>query len=187
MVASRPPLGQQIHLTLVRDGPDAAIALARDAGQPDLFDRVSAVAGETPTPNFLHSALCAMSLPVRRPADEHAPIIRRDGQKSCEHNCAAGCRETFYRVFHWSWLALLCLTWRWTTKSPIGAFGPSGNRPRYTPRPIALPSTKRSQSRPRRRKARNSQSWNAAPTTTWNRNFLPARPPRFRLRCHFDQ
>jgi hypothetical protein len=80
MVASRPPLGQQIHLTLVRDGPDAAIALARDAGQPDLFDRVSAVAGETPTPNFLHSALCAMSLPVRRPADEHAPIIRRDGQ-----------------------------------------------------------------------------------------------------------
>jgi hypothetical protein len=49
-------------------------------GQPDLFDRVSAVAGETPTPSFLHSALCAMSLPVRRPADEHAPIIRQDGQ-----------------------------------------------------------------------------------------------------------
>jgi hypothetical protein len=80
ILAPRPPLGQQVHLTLVRDGRDAALALARDAGQPDLFDRVSAVAGEVPTPSFLHSALCAMSLPVRRPADEHAPIIRRDGQ-----------------------------------------------------------------------------------------------------------
>ncbi len=79
-MAPRLPLGQQVHLSLVRDGRDAASALARTAGQPDLFDRVSAVAGEAPTPSFLHSALCAMSLPVRRPADEHAPIIRRDGQ-----------------------------------------------------------------------------------------------------------
>jgi hypothetical protein len=54
--------------------------IARDAGHPDLFDRVSAVAGEAPSPSFLHSALCAMSLPVRRPADDHAPIIRQDGQ-----------------------------------------------------------------------------------------------------------
>jgi hypothetical protein len=76
----RPPLGQQIHLALVRQGPDAALAIAHEAGQPDLFERVSAVAGEAPSPGFLHSALCAMSLPVRRPADEHAPIIRQDGQ-----------------------------------------------------------------------------------------------------------
>jgi hypothetical protein len=79
-VALRAPLGQQVHLTLVRDGRDAALALARGAGQPDLFDRVDAVAGEPPSPSFLHSALCAMSLPVRRPADEHRPIVRRDGQ-----------------------------------------------------------------------------------------------------------
>ncbi len=79
-MAPRPPLGQQIHLALVHHGPEAAVAVAREAGQPDLFDRVSAVAGETPSPNFLHSALCAMSLPVRRPPDEHAPIIRQDGQ-----------------------------------------------------------------------------------------------------------
>jgi hypothetical protein len=79
-VAPRPPLGQQIHLTLVHQGPDAAMAMAHEVGQPDLFNRVSAVASETPTPSFLHSALCAMSLPVRRPADEHAPIIRQDGQ-----------------------------------------------------------------------------------------------------------
>ncbi len=54
--------------------------LARGAGQPDLFDRISAVAREDPVPSFLHSALCAMSLPVRRPADDQAPIIRQDGQ-----------------------------------------------------------------------------------------------------------
>jgi Plasmid encoded RepA protein/DnaA N-terminal domain len=80
MLAPRPPLGQRIHFTLVHNGRDAALALAREAGQPDLFDRVSAVASEAPSPSFLHSALCAMSLPVRRPADEHAPIIRQDGQ-----------------------------------------------------------------------------------------------------------
>jgi hypothetical protein len=79
-VAPRPPLGQQVHLALVQHGAAAAVAVARAAGQPDLFDRVSAVAGETPSPSFLHSALCAMSLPVRRPADEQAPIIRQDGQ-----------------------------------------------------------------------------------------------------------
>lgn len=79
-VPPRPPLGQQVHLTLVARGADAARDLAQEAGQPDLFDRVSAVAAQTPSPSFLHSALCAMSLPVRRPADEHAPIIRQDGQ-----------------------------------------------------------------------------------------------------------
>ena len=77
---SRPPLGQRVHLTLVAEGRDAAAALARDAGQPDLFERVTAVAGEDPAPSFLHSALCAMSLPVRRPADDAQPIIRQDGQ-----------------------------------------------------------------------------------------------------------
>ena len=79
-MATRPTLGQQVHLALVSDGHAAARALAQHAGQPDLFERVNAVVGEPPTPSFLHSALCAMSLPVRRPADEHAPIIRQDGQ-----------------------------------------------------------------------------------------------------------
>ena len=50
------------YLTLIEKGRDAALALARDAGQPDLFDRVNAVAAEDPAPSFLHSALCAMSL-----------------------------------------------------------------------------------------------------------------------------
>ena len=76
----RRPLGQQIHLTLVTHGESAAAAVARQAGQPDLFDRINAVASEEPSPSFLHSALCAMSLPVRRPADDLVPIIRQDGQ-----------------------------------------------------------------------------------------------------------
>ena len=77
---SRPPLGKQVHAALVAGGRDVALAIAQEAGQPDLFDRVNAVACESPVPSFLHSALCAMSLPVRRPADELAPIIRQDGQ-----------------------------------------------------------------------------------------------------------
>lgn len=79
-MAPRPALGQQIHLALVQRGPAAAAEIAREMGQPDLFARVNAIAGEAPSPSFLHSALCAMSLPVRRPADEHSPIIRQDGQ-----------------------------------------------------------------------------------------------------------
>src|SRR5947209_13104569 len=79
-VPPRPPLGKQIHLALVHDGTTAAASLASIAGQPDLFERVRVVAGEEPVPSFLHSALCAMSLPVRRPHDEFAPIMRQDGQ-----------------------------------------------------------------------------------------------------------
>jgi hypothetical protein len=77
---STPPLGQRVHTALVRQGAAGAAALAREMGQPDLFDRVNAVATEEPVPSFLHSALCAMSLPVRRPADDTAPILRQDGQ-----------------------------------------------------------------------------------------------------------
>ena len=74
------PLGQQVHAMLKGSGQDAAQQHALELGQPDLFDRVQAVAFEEPVPSFLHSALCAMSLPVRRPTDDTAPIIRQDGQ-----------------------------------------------------------------------------------------------------------
>ena len=80
MLTFRAPLGQQVHQELVRRGPDAASQMALSLGQPSLFDRVVAIQDEAPNPNFLHSALCAMSLPVRRPTDEYAPIIRQDGQ-----------------------------------------------------------------------------------------------------------
>jgi len=72
--------GQQVHAALVQAGQVAARSRAVELGHPDLFDRVQAVALEEPIPSFLHSALCAMSLPVRRPSDETAAIIRQDGQ-----------------------------------------------------------------------------------------------------------
>ena len=80
-MAQRPlPLGQQVHALLKGSGQNAAQQHAVELGDPELFDRVQAVALEEPIPSFLHSALCAMSLPVRRPEDENAPIIRQDGQ-----------------------------------------------------------------------------------------------------------
>lgn len=74
------PLGQRVHAALISQGSHAAATLARDAGHPDLFARIHAVASEEPSPSFLHSALCAMSLPVRRPEDDQQAIIRQDGQ-----------------------------------------------------------------------------------------------------------
>ena len=74
------PLGRRLHLTIAGRGEDAAAELARQNGQLDLFEKVRAVSLTDPVPSFLHSALCAMSLPVRKPSDEHAPIIRQDGQ-----------------------------------------------------------------------------------------------------------
>jgi hypothetical protein len=72
--------GHQVHAVLKGAGAGAAQQRARELGEPDLFDRVQAVALEEPIPSFLHSALCAMSLPVRRPVDDTLPIIRQDGQ-----------------------------------------------------------------------------------------------------------
>ena len=80
MLRGKLPLGQQVHAVLQGEGEGAAREHALLLGQPGLFERVHAVALEEPMPSFLHSALCAMSLPVRRPADETASIIRQDGQ-----------------------------------------------------------------------------------------------------------
>jgi hypothetical protein len=73
-------LGQRIHSVLITQGSQAAAAFAEQEGHPDLFQRVHAVASEEPSPSFLHSALCAMSLPVKRPVNDQLPIIRQDGQ-----------------------------------------------------------------------------------------------------------
>ena len=62
------------------------VSVNRYPGSPKLrrgwlsWVNLTVPAAEEPAPSFLHSALCAMSLPVRRPADEAAPIIRQDGQ-----------------------------------------------------------------------------------------------------------
>ena len=47
------PLGQQVHAMLKGSGHEAAQQHALGLGQPDLFDRVQAVAFEEPVPSFL--------------------------------------------------------------------------------------------------------------------------------------
>lgn len=53
---------------------------AADAGHLPIFEAMQAVNDADLVPAYLHSALCAMSLPARRPKDEMAPIIRQDGR-----------------------------------------------------------------------------------------------------------
>lgn len=50
------------------------------AGHLPIFSAMQAVNDADLVPAYLHSALCAMSLPARRPKDEMAPIIRQDGR-----------------------------------------------------------------------------------------------------------
>ena len=53
---------------------------AADQGALNIFNAALNLSEAETVPAFLHSALCAMSLPARRPKDEMAPIIRQDGR-----------------------------------------------------------------------------------------------------------
>lgn len=76
------PLGAQFVDALQQAPFDEVRALAKTPEAQRIFDSVQYTMEEESLPNFLHSAMCAMSLPVRRPSDEDAPIIRRDGKLS---------------------------------------------------------------------------------------------------------
>jgi len=74
------PSGRQYALQLLTRGVDEVRLDALAHGQEDLFEAAHAMHSKEPVPAFLHSALCAMSLPTRRPTgeDEFKPIIRQD-------------------------------------------------------------------------------------------------------------
>jgi hypothetical protein len=73
------PLGAQ-YLEELRNHPvDEVRALASDKEAEAVFEAVSKVMSDKPSFGFMHSALCSMSLPVKRPADQYAPVIRKDG------------------------------------------------------------------------------------------------------------
>ena len=74
------PQGSQYALQLVTMDEDVVRSGAEAHGEVDLFEAAFAMHGAEPVPAFLHSALCAMSLPTRRPrgGDEFKPIIRQD-------------------------------------------------------------------------------------------------------------
>jgi hypothetical protein len=74
------PLGQRYALAMLNGGEDGVRKLATTAGTQLTLDAFLRVQDEEPVPAFLHSALCAMSLPTKRPKDETQPIVREDGK-----------------------------------------------------------------------------------------------------------
>ena len=74
------PIGQQYARKLPVSDPETLKLEAARAGHLPIFEAMRAVNDTDLVPAYLHSALCAMSLPARRPKDEMAPIIRQDGR-----------------------------------------------------------------------------------------------------------
>jgi hypothetical protein len=74
------PLGHQYALALLDSGEAGVRKLAQTAGTQLTLDAFLRVQDEEPVPAFLHSALCAMSLPTKRPKDDTLPIVREDGK-----------------------------------------------------------------------------------------------------------
>lgn len=73
-------IGHQYALAMLGGGADEVRSVADTAGNQLTMDAFFRVQDEEPVPAFLHSALCAMSLPTKRPQDESQPIIREDGK-----------------------------------------------------------------------------------------------------------
>lgn len=77
---SNKPIGHQYALAMLDGGEEQVRTLARHAGSQVTMDAFLRVQDEEPVPAFLHSALCAMSLPTKRPKDDTQPILREDGK-----------------------------------------------------------------------------------------------------------
>ena len=74
------PIGQRYARQAIITRPEELrIEAVRDGHLP-ILAAMQAVSDADLVPAYLHSALCAMSLPARRPKDEMAPIIREDGR-----------------------------------------------------------------------------------------------------------
>src|SRR3546814_9095061 len=61
-------------------GEEKVRSVALAAGSQLTLDAFLRVHDDEPVPAFLHSALCAMSLPTKRPKDDPLPIVREDGR-----------------------------------------------------------------------------------------------------------
>lgn len=75
-------LGAKILEELIAEPQEVVEARMTAKTQMDIFKTVNKVLTEDPRFGFIHSALCAMSLPLRRPPEENLPIVRRDGKLS---------------------------------------------------------------------------------------------------------
>lgn len=74
------PIGHQYALAMLDGGEERVRSVALSAGSQLTLDAFLRVRDEEPVPAFLHSALCAMSLPTKRPKDDTQPIVREDGK-----------------------------------------------------------------------------------------------------------
>ncbi|MGD9810614.1 MAG: replication protein RepA [Sphingobium sp.] len=74
------PIGHQYALAMLDGGEERVRSVAQTAGTQLTLDAFLRVHDEEPVPAFLHSALCAMSLPTKRPKDDTQPILREDGK-----------------------------------------------------------------------------------------------------------
>lgn len=74
------PIGHQYALAMLDGGETKVRSVAQAAGTQLTMDAFLRVHDEEPVPAFLHSALCAMSLPTKRPKDDTLPILREDGK-----------------------------------------------------------------------------------------------------------
>ncbi len=73
-------IGHQYALAMLDGGEERVRSVALAAGTQLTMDAFLRVHDEEPVPAFLHSALCAMSLPTKRPKDDTQPIVREDGK-----------------------------------------------------------------------------------------------------------
>lgn len=73
------PWGARFVEALMEHPLEDVRAMASSKEAQVILDSVRQVMENPVEGAFLHSALCAMSLPVRRPKDEFAPIVRQDG------------------------------------------------------------------------------------------------------------
>lgn len=71
------PIGHQYALALIEGGETQLRTLAKNLGDQTMLDAFLRVQTEEPVPAFLHSALCAMSLPTKRPKDETARFFAK--------------------------------------------------------------------------------------------------------------
>src|SRR3546814_19036429 len=73
------PLGAP-YVEELRTHPVAEVrALATDKESLAVFESTTRVMADKPSFGFMHSALCAMSPPVKRPKAEFCTVIRRYG------------------------------------------------------------------------------------------------------------
>src|SRR3546814_732920 len=77
---SSKPIGHQYALAMLGGGEEKVRSVALAAGSQLTMDAFLRVHDEEPVPAFLHSALCAMSLPTKRPKDDTLP---KNGRASC--------------------------------------------------------------------------------------------------------